>query len=149
RGGASATPPLARELTAENAADLWREAVDRCSGLAADSARQFERAAISAPNHLVVTFGAEYTLAKSVCERPENANRLRTALAEVVGRRVDIEFQIAHSSADDAKKSGSPSQVPATRRRVAEVAEHPLVRRAAELFGAEATQVTEPTKKPK
>jgi len=147
----SGQPPAAgpRPLTSENAAEIWTEAVGRCSGLLADSARQFERAAISAPNHLVVVFKPEYTLAKSVCQRSDNTNRLRAALAEVTGQSVDIEFQVDQKAPPEAVTSGPPSQVPTSRQRLAEMAGHPLVRRAAELFGAEATQVTEPAKKAK
>jgi len=147
-GHRAQSPPAvaARPLTAANAAEIWGEAVGRCSGLVADSARQVERVASSAPNRLVVVFKPEYTLAKSVCERPENANRLRGALAELTGGNIEIEFHVAEKSVAEAKKPGSPSQIPVSRQRVAEIGEHPLVHRAAELFGAEATQVTEPTK---
>ena len=78
----AAPKPVARQqLSDDNAAAIWTQAAERCSGLLADSARQCERVAISAPNRLVVVFKPEYTFAKSTCGRPENAARLQQALA--------------------------------------------------------------------
>lgn len=141
-------PVAARPLTEQNAAQLWAEAADRCEGLVADYARRVERVAISAPNRLVVIFKPEYTLQKSICERSENAQRLRGALAELTGEAVEVEFRLDDKPAAE-KAAGSPSQAATSRQRSAEIASHPLVRRADELFGVEVTQVAEPARKPK
>lgn len=133
-------------MTEANAAEIWGLAIEKCSGLLSEHARQFERTAISAPNRLVVVFRPEYTLAKSVCQRPENTKRLRAALAELTGQNVEIDFQVAEKQASEQSSASPPSQAVGARQQAAQVAAHPLVRRATELFDVEDTRI-ETTKK--
>jgi DNA polymerase III subunit gamma/tau len=132
-------------LTPQNAAELWSEAVSRCSGMLAESAKQAQDVAIIAPNRLAVRFRSEYTLAKSMCERPDSVARFQQVLAELTGQRVGIEFGVSEDAGQAAERSSPPRSV-SPRQRLIDVAEHPLVRRAQELFGAEPTRVIDPPK---
>ncbi|HBO45794.1 MAG TPA: DNA polymerase III subunit gamma/tau [Planctomycetaceae bacterium] len=139
-----AGPPL--ELTTANVSEIWDRVVGQCSGLLAENARQVESLAISAPNRLVILLKQGYTFAKSICERPENATRLRQALAKITGRPVEVEFRVEQPSVPAAGAASRPQEVVTPQQRILQIADHPMVKRAAELFGAEATHVADPKK---
>jgi hypothetical protein len=131
-------------MTAENAVHLWNESLGRLSGMAVDHARQFDSIAILAPNRLVIHFKSGYDLCKSACERPEQVARFEQALFEVTGQRVRVEFALGPD--EPAQEESSPAQgrgVSPHQRRL-EVARHPLIARAAELFGAQPVRVDDP-----
>jgi DNA polymerase-3 subunit gamma/tau len=130
-------------LSPENAMDVWVQALGRMSGLAVEHARQFDGVAISAPNRLVIHLKAGYTLAKSVCERPDQLARFEKALAEVTGRLVRVEFTLAPEETapegtDDRTRHVSPQQ------RLMEIVQRPIMRRASDLFGVQPIRVDPP-----
>jgi len=132
-----------RGLTPENAAEVWTEALGRVSGLAVEHARQFDRIAISAPNRLVIHLKPGYTLAKSVCERPDQLAKFEKALAEVTGRPVRVEFALSEEeSGPDRAERPSPQVSP--QQRLMEVAQRPIMRRASDLFGVQPIRVDPP-----
>jgi hypothetical protein len=61
-------------------------------------------------------------------------------LAGVVGRAIKIEFCVAPASASPAPQRNAATP----RKKQKETAEHPLIRRAVELFTAQITGVKEP-----
>jgi len=130
-------------ITPENAASLWNQALASLSGVAADQARHFDRVATLAPNRLAILFKPGYTLAKSVCERPEQLAKFEQALANVVGRPVEIEFR-------ELQTQEAPTVAPASTRvvspyqRLMQAAQHPMVRLAGELLGAHPARLDEP-----
>ncbi|MHC4175959.1 MAG: DNA polymerase III subunit gamma/tau [Planctomycetota bacterium] len=131
------------DLTPENAAGIWTRALAAASGMVVEQARQFDRVAVSGPDRLVISFKPEYALAKSFCERPEQLARLEEALAEVAGRPVRVSLAVDEEGAGagepaESARQGSPHQ------RLLEVASHPMIRRAEELFGAQPVRVDEP-----
>jgi DNA polymerase-3 subunit gamma/tau len=131
-----------RPLTAENATALWSEMLATMSGLAAEYAQQFDRVTLAGPNHLVISFRPGYALFKSTCQRPEQAARFEQALAELVGQRVRLEFAVC----EDAPLVAPPVAKPVSaQQRLREVFEHPLIRRAGELFGAQPLRVDDPS----
>ncbi len=140
--GRSSLPRVS--LTAETAAEVWRSALDQMSGMTAEQARQFDRVAISAPNRLVIYFPPAYTLAKSVCERPDHAAKFEKALAEVTGQTVRIEFAVAED-APPCEVAPQPKRAVSPQQRQREAAERPIVQRAIELFGAQLGPVQPPS----
>jgi hypothetical protein len=123
--------------------DVWRQVLAKTPGMAADQARHYERLEIPSPGRLVVYFKAGYTFAKSICERPEQVSRFERTLAELAGGPVRIEFALAASPPDQSEPVAPvPPVLP--HQRLVEVARHPLVRRAGELFGATPTDVLPP-----
>ena len=128
-------------LTDETAIGAWRPALASLSDLLAENASFCESVVFRAPNRLVVTFRAKYTSCKAFCERPEQITKLENALAEIAGATVKVDFAIL---ADEKPAEAAPRRMPSNRQRMAEKSEHPMVRRASELFDAELVRVEEP-----
>ena len=131
-------PPL--PLTAENVEMVWKQVLDSMSDIIADSAAQADSLAIPAPNRLVVGFPARYTSLKVLCEQPDQTAKLERALAAITGQSVRIEFTLVGETATVAALAPRPVT---QRARMMEKSQHPLVRRAEELFGARLVSVEE------
>jgi DNA polymerase-3 subunit gamma/tau len=132
-----------------DATEIWGQTVDQLGDMLAEMARFVASIAIPAPNRLVASFPEKYTSCKAYCERPENLSKLEQALANVTGQRVRIEFGVVSGEC----VPGEPASVVGSRpvkglvtpqQRLLETSEHPLVRRAAELFGAYPVRVEDP-----
>ena len=134
------------EITSENATEIWNRALSKMSGMMVEQAKEFDHVSISAPDRLVVYFKEWYTLAKSSCERPEQVARFERALAEVAGRPVRVEFKVRQDSSDDPEPDRPPAKIVSPYQRMMEVANHPMVHRAGELFGAQPIRVDDPPK---
>ncbi|MBN2024620.1 MAG: DNA polymerase III subunit gamma/tau [Pirellulales bacterium] len=135
-------------LTPETATEVWSRVAAQCPGLVGENAKQFDRVATPAPNRLVVFFKPGYTFQKSACQRPERVAQFQQRLAQVTGQNVTVEFRLDGPEPSDAEPTSARPRPANPSQRLLEVAEHPLVRRAGELFGAEPTRVTEPPKRP-
>jgi len=120
-------------LTPENAVQVWNQALSQVSGLGARHAKDYARAAISAPNRLVISFRSAYTFSKSVCERPDQLAKFERALADLTGERIRVEFALIE---DDPAETGPASPAVSPRQRRIEALRHPMIRRAIELFDA-------------
>jgi DNA polymerase-3 subunit gamma/tau len=130
-------------FTPENVVEIWDQALSRLSGMMVEHARQFDRLTISQPDRLVISFKPGYAVAKTFCERPEQVAQFEQALAEATGRRIRVEFII------DADQSGSgaaatPAKPVSQHQLMLEISKHPMIQRAAELFGATPTRVEPP-----
>ncbi|HYW81064.1 MAG TPA: hypothetical protein VE890_15895, partial [Thermoguttaceae bacterium] len=133
------------ELTPENVAKLWNEAIERISGMVAEHAKLYDRVILADKDHLAISFKAGYAFQKSFCERPEQVGRFQAAMQEVTGRPVRVEFTLAEG-ASDATTTAAPSARPVSQhQRLREIDEHPMVHRAMELFGAQPMRVDDPT----
>jgi DNA polymerase-3 subunit gamma/tau len=144
-GLVSGGEPVAEKvtLTAENAAQVWNEALSRISGLGARHARDYARVAISAPNRLVISFRSAYTFSKSVCERPDQVAKFERALADLTGEPVRVEFALLEEEADQPEQGPNGPTVSRQRRKM-EALRHPMIRRAGDLFDAKPIRVDEP-----
>jgi hypothetical protein len=88
-----------------------------------------------------VWFRKTYNSSKEFCEQPDRASRLEQALADVTGQAVRIEFALL----DDPAEAAQPVRKPvSTRSRLVERSQHPMVRRAEELFKARPVGVEAP-----
>jgi hypothetical protein len=116
----------------------WQAALAEVEGILGDHAR-LACVATSGPNLLVVSFEAKYNFSKEFCERPAEATTLAAAASRVVGRPVELRFELLPPSAsaapDTPRRSGSKRQ------RMAERSEHPLVKRLGEVFQAHAVDI--------
>jgi DNA polymerase III subunit gamma/tau len=144
-------PPAGAGLTADNVGTVWNQVLEQLGDLLAEMARLCDGVAICAPNRLGVSFQEKYTSCKTFCERPENLAKLERALAAATGQTVRVEFSITAGPPTTGPigepGSGSaepPRRVVSPQQRLREKAEHPMVRRAAELFGAVPIRVEEP-----
>ncbi len=128
-------------LTDETAVGAWKPALASLSDLLAENASFCESVAFRAPNRLVVTFRAKYTSCKAFCERPKQISKLENALAEITGTTVKVDFAVL---ADEKSSDPAPPRPPSNRQRMAEKSEHPMVRKASELFDAQLVRIEEP-----
>ncbi len=140
----------ALRLSDENVLEVWQGALALLPALLAEQLGIAERVAClanSAPNRLVVSFRPKYTSLRAFCERPEQLGKLEKALADVVGAPVKVEFSEISGGSDDEKPAPAlrPQQ---QRQRAAEKVEHPLVKRATELFDARLVRIDEPPATP-
>jgi DNA polymerase-3 subunit gamma/tau len=145
RGQDGRGTPSAVALSDENATEIWTASLSRLSGMVVDQAKSFERASAPESSRLVISFKPVYAFAKSVCERPENLGRLQKALAEVVGQPVRLEFRLHEVEPAAGDAPAAPARTVSPHQRLLEVAKHPLVLRASELFGAQPLRVDEPS----
>ncbi len=146
-GEATSTRPAgdAVLLTAENAANIWNRALEKMSGMVVEQAKQFDHVAVDAPDRLAIFFKEQSALAKSTCERPDQLSRFERALAEVTGQTVHVEFKVHEDTSGESEPARRAVRAPSPHQRIMEVAKHPMVRRASELFGAEPIRVDDPT----
>ncbi len=137
-------PPAARPsgqpLTAENAEQVWKQALGTLEDMTADHGSRYDRVASSAPNQLVVFFRERYTLDKERCERPERKTRIEKALQQVTGQTVRVTFELIREAAQPI----APASTPSRWQKLKQKESNQLVRHAMELFQAEITEVEEP-----
>ena len=128
-------------LSHDSVEQVWKEALASLSDLLGDNAALAESVTLAGADRLVATFREKYTSCKAFCERAAQRATLEQALSEVAGRGVSVEFRTMD---DPPATDGSPPEAAPHRRRMAEMAEHPLVRRTGELFGARVVRVEDP-----
>lgn len=138
-----AAPHPVMALTPERATEVWAKVAERVTGLAAEYAKEFNRVTMAGPNHLVVDFRAGYAVAKAYCQRPDQTARFEEALAGLTGQKIRVEFTVKDESIQGAAHA-APQRPVSPQQRMREVMEHPLIRRAGELFGAQPLRVDEP-----
>lgn len=142
---APAAPPVeVTPLTAESATDVWRRVLESLSDITADYARLGQSVKLAGSDRLLVGFPKSYTSAKEFCERPEQATRLNEALCRVTGRNVRLDLEVMKET-DASQSVPQPHRQPTVsrRQRLQEQEQHPMVRKAKELFGAELTGIEE------
>ncbi len=130
-------PRPAQPLNDESIQSIWREALANLSDLLGDNAARAETVTLVGAGRLAATFRAKYTSCKSFCERNAQRTTLENALADVAGQPIRVEFRVI----DDEPASEPPRPVVPQRQQMAAVAEHPLVARTGELFGARVVRV--------
>jgi hypothetical protein len=129
-------------LDEDSAASIWDQVVAKLGGMAAESARNYSRVAISAPNTLVVYLKPGYTFAKAICERPDQLAQFQGALDELTGEEMRVQFAVEEIPVAEEPAAAVRAATP--HQRLMEVAEHPMIRRVGELFGAQPVRVDEP-----
>jgi hypothetical protein len=129
-------------LTSQNARTLWDESLASIKGMTAMHAGRATSIAISGPNRLAIGFPASYTSSRSYCERPPQRQELEAALAAVVGETIRIEFREASESRSNNSES-TTTQIPQAQLKK-QVATHPLVKAAMEMFDGTVVAVDRP-----
>ncbi len=120
---------------------VWQRALGSLSGLLAENAGLCESVSLAGPGRLAATFRAKYTSCKAFCERADQLSSLVEALSAAAGGPVTVEF---HAVADDPAATDTAGRRTPQRQRMAELSEHPMVRRASELFDAVLIRVEDP-----
>jgi hypothetical protein len=78
-----------------------------------------------------------------MCERPEQLAKFEQILLELTGQRVRVQFTLA-AEEPRTEKAAPPVRAVSPQVRMMEVAQHPMIQRAGELFGAKPTRVDDP-----
>ncbi|HEY5311744.1 MAG TPA: hypothetical protein VIK18_04470, partial [Pirellulales bacterium] len=143
----AASPPREPEskspLAGEQLPQIWKQVLEQLSDLTGAQAGVCDHLAISAPNRLVLGFRKKYTSCKSFCERPEQVAKLEKALLTVTGQPIRVEFTTLPDLPDEKPSQPRP-RASASQQRLQEATQHPLVRRAMELFEARPVRVENP-----
>ena len=139
----SPRPSPTVDLSPANALSVWKQALENMNDMTSGNASMADVVAISGPNRLVVSFPGKYTYCKTYCETPERTAAIESAISELVGNRVRIEFRLLEESRENGNgHAASPRPAP-SRSRPIDKSQHPMVRRAAELFKARPVGVEE------
>ena len=125
-------------LTPESVEQIWQQTLDSLGDVTADLAKCYERIAISAPNRLVVSFKAGYTLQKESCERPERKSRLEATLSQITGQVMRIDLKLLP---DDKETETAVPEIKSHQQQIQDAQQQPFVRQALELFEAEILRV--------
>jgi len=128
----------------EDPEGLWRGVLSEVGGILAAHGKDYDSVSTAGPNLLVVTLKAGYTLAKSICEKSEQLAKLQAVASRLAGTPVKIEFRLATGGSSPAQRAGRKSGQMLLR----QVANHPMVREAGELFGAMPSDVRPPDNDP-
>jgi DNA polymerase-3 subunit gamma/tau len=131
----------ATPITRESATSIWKQAIAKIEDMTADYAAFCDEVAISAPNRLVASFKASYTLQKESCEKPERKARIEQALQQVTGQRIHVDFAVRREEVSEAVRQ---QPRPSLRQRMRDFEKHPLVKQAIDMFEAEITRIEEP-----
>jgi len=130
------TIPLHDDASAK---ECWNAMAGRLSGMAATQATMVHSLRFSAPDSLTVTFPSTQPLAKSCCEN--ESQKIQNILRELSGRALRLRFDTV--TVEEPKKPPAPHFNPAVHKiqLMAQTSDHPMVKKAAELFGATLTEV--------
>ncbi len=137
---AASPASTAIELTEENAVRVWEQSIEQLDGLAADAAREYESVRLDGDHHLTVTLKTQYHANR--CKRPDHKEVLEAALANIVGQSVTLSVDVKAAQKSNTPQVAQRSQAELIR----ESYEHPLVKQAMELFGADVTSVQDKKK---
>ncbi len=125
---------LTKEFNADKAAEVWFATADGIPGMLGQYALGCKAIAFENPNIFVATF--EHARAQEFCEK-ESA-RLQSALSQRAGQAIRVRFVLVSKPEDAAKpapvQGPSKAELNAT---LKEAANNPLVKKIAEIFGAE------------
>ena len=133
---AAASPsPILFGTDDESARAIWQHAIGQLSGLLPEMAAKAERLRFDGSDRLAVEFPAHYNF----LGRPEHVAELEQAVRTVTGRPIKVELRSAAPPASEPAERFSPAA--AQRKRLSETSDHPVVRRACELFQAHVTRV--------
>lgn len=128
----TAEPSAAPEptpLSADNAEEIWKQALDSLTGIVADHAAAADEVSVDQEGRLAVSFTESFH--REICERPGNRSRLETALESVCGTKVPL--QLRTSTRVDAAEKPAPPRA-SRRQQQLEIASQPFVQKAMELF---------------
>ena len=134
------SPPAAPiTLNDTEAGRCWDAMTGRLSGTVAAHAASAHSVQFEPPETVVVTFPSTQPLAKTYCEN--ESQKIQTILCEISGQSVSLRFDTL--MVEEPTKPVTPPMNPAVRKMqlMAEASEHPMVKKAAELFGATLTDI--------
>ena len=133
---AAVEAPPAVALEPSSASETWKKVVAQLhdeGNLLATHAERSHSVKVDDAGCLVVSFVPQSAFDKSRCEKSDAKSQLEQRLANICGSQVRLRFDTAEGMPAPTAEPKQPSK----REQQKQIAEHPMVQRAAELFGAE------------
>ena len=87
---------------------FWMQVISQITDMLRDYAKCVENAAISGPNHLVLTFRRSYDLQRQMCEKPSNLSRLEKTATAIAGRPIRISTKSIDLGPEGRRRRRSP-----------------------------------------
>jgi DNA polymerase-3 subunit gamma/tau len=128
----TAPAPAPTALDPNSAEPIWRQALERLTGMVADHAATANRISVDGSGRLVASFPKDFF--REACQR--NLARIQAALATICGREVGLVLT-THDEPDAAPAAPRPT----FKQQQAEIAEQPFVKRAMELFDGDPSRL--------
>jgi DNA polymerase-3 subunit gamma/tau len=139
--GAVASTPQPRVTIDEHALEpIWKQTLERLTGIAADCAAAASKLSVDAQGRLVASFPESQKFARDSCLRPANLSRIEAALTEVLGGRIGLVLT-THNDPAEVAAPAAPKQRPHPKQQQADAAADPFVQKAAELFDADTSRM--------
>ncbi len=142
---AAAQPAGPLPLSAETLPRIWQELLAQAGPLLASELGKAEVPAISGPNTLVLRFPLQYNQAREHCQEPVRVTRIEELFRKITGRPWQVRIDSAGNGAATTTTTGADAdaanQPTRYRRQRAEALQEPLLRRAAEVLGAQVVHV--------
>jgi DNA polymerase-3 subunit gamma/tau len=123
--GKAAAAPAVVKLDADSAEPIWKQTLDRLTGMVAESAAAANRISVDAAGRLVASFPNDFY--RKECQR--NLARIQAALASICGGQVALVLA-THEEASPTPATPRPT----AKQQQMEIAAQPFVQKAMELF---------------
>jgi DNA polymerase III subunit gamma/tau len=120
---------------------LWPEVLKAVGPMLGGS---LEKAAVAirGPKSLVLTFAGEYNREQEHCQESARLSRIEEAVRKMTGQMWVVRIESSGNAPETPNKGMATGKAPSRyRRQRAEALQEPLVKRAAELFGAQIVQM--------
>jgi DNA polymerase-3 subunit gamma/tau len=140
-GAAVAPATRACKLDGESAETVWRQALEKLTGIAADCAACATKLSVDNLGRLVASFPESQKFSRDTCLRPSNLSRIESALSEVCGGRVGLVLTTHHEPADAANALSTTTPRKSVKQQQVDVAAEPFVQRAVELFDGDSSRL--------
>jgi DNA polymerase-3 subunit gamma/tau len=138
--GAANAPAQQRVALDEQSIEaIWKQTLDRLTGVAADCAAAASKLSVDGQGRLVASFPESQKFSRDTCLRPANLSRIEGALTEVCGGRVDLVLT-THHDPNGAVAAAAPKRASAKQQQ-ADAAAEPFVQRAVELFDGDTSRL--------
>jgi DNA polymerase-3 subunit gamma/tau len=139
-GTAKADIPSRVMLDEQSLEPIWKQALEKLTGIAADCAAAASRLSVDAQGRLVASFPESQKFARDSCLRPANLSRIEAALTDILGGRVGLVLT-THNDPAEAAVPESQRERTNPKQRQAGAAADPFVQKAAELFDADTARM--------
>jgi DNA polymerase-3 subunit gamma/tau len=127
-------------LDAESVEPIWKQALERLTGVTADYAACATKLSVDAQGRLVASFPESQKFSRDSCLRPVNLSRIEAALSEVCGGRIGLVLTTHHDPAEATSSGGLPSTKKSLKQQP-DMATEPFVQRAVELFEGDSNRL--------
>jgi DNA polymerase III subunit gamma/tau len=127
-------------VDAASAERVWREALECMTGFVGEFASTATKISADGQGRLVVSFPESQKFNRDLCLRPANLGKLDAALEQVCGGRVLLTLA-THPDPEGSVPTAAETARPNPKQQQADAAADPFVKRAVELFDADADRL--------